>query len=79
MLKKMRFIQWNPFFSVCFDNYYTISFIMSRLEMYKSNLYLKKEGGDVFFFSPDVHTFLCVIIHYITKTNKNQLPIINIY
>lgn len=49
------------------------------LEIYKSNLNLKKEGGDVFFFSPDVHTFLCVIIHYITKTNKNQLPIINIY
>lgn len=49
------------------------------LEIYKPNLNLKKEGGDVFFFSPDVHTFLCVIIHYITKTNKNQLPIINIY
>lgn len=69
----------NPFFSVCFDNYYKILFIMIRLEMYKSNLKLNKEGGDVFFFPPDVHTFLCLIIHYTTVTNKNQLPIINIY
>lgn len=50
---------------------------MIRLEM--SNLELNKEGGDVFFFPPDVHTFLCLIIHYTTVTNKNQLPIINIY
>lgn len=52
---------------------------MIRLAMYKSNLKLNKEGGDVFFFPPDVHTFLCLIIHYTTVTNKNQLPIINIY
>lgn len=50
---------------------------MIRLEM--SNHELNKEGGDVFFFPPDVHTFLCLIIHYTTVTNKNQLPIINIY
>lgn len=52
---------------------------MIRLEMYKSNLKLNKEGADVFFFPLDVHTFLCLIIHYTTVTNKNQLPIINIY
>lgn len=50
---------------------------MIRLEM--SNLELNKEGGDVFFFPPDVHTFLCLIIPYTTVTNKNQLPIITIY
>lgn len=49
-------VRFKSFFSVCFDNYYKILFIMIRLEMYKSNLKLNKEGGDVFFFPPDVHT-----------------------
>lgn len=70
-------VRFKSFFSVCFDNYYKILFIMIRLEM--SNLELNNEGGDVFVFPPDVHTFLCLIIHYTTVTNKNQLQIINIY
>lgn len=49
-------VRFKSFFSVCFDNYYKILFIMIRLEMYKSNLKLNMEGGDVFFFPPDVHT-----------------------
>lgn len=59
------------FFLVCFDNYYKILFIMIRLEMYKFNFKLNKEGGDVFFFFLDVYMFLCLIIYYIIVINKN--------
>lgn len=61
----------NFFFLVCFDNYYKILFIMIRLEMYKFNFRLNKEGGDVFFFFLDVYMFLCLIIYYIIVINKN--------
>lgn len=44
---------------------------MIRLEMYKFNFKLNKEGGDVFFFFLDVYMFLCLIIYYIIVINKN--------